>query len=64
MTTKDLKVTGSTFTSPDPESQRISSTEHARPARNLGEEVRAQRTFQKGVVPDVDLALTTRNSGK
>ncbi|MDE1822682.1 MAG: hypothetical protein KGI98_17735 [Euryarchaeota archaeon] len=64
---KNLKVTGSTFTSPDPESQRISGTRSAsgksRGSRNLESGVRAQRTLTtgSGQVLTPDLALATRN---
>ena len=63
---KDLKqVTGSTFTHADPEAQQLGDTEHARKGdRNLSREVRFQRTYMKGVVPEVDLALATRNRSK
>ena len=62
-----MKVTGTTFTQPDPQDQRISGTRSAsgksRGSRNLDSEVRAQRTLTtgSGQVPTPDLALATRN---
>lgn len=55
------KIIGTTFTDPDPPAQRIGSTrgaKHASPQNRL-DEVRPIRTYQKGVVPSPDLALTT-----
>lgn len=55
------KIIGTTFTSPDPPAQRIGSTDGAKRGspQNRLDEVRPLRTFQKGVVPQQDLALTT-----
>lgn len=57
------KVTGSTFTSPDPAGQRIGSTDGAKRASPESRltDVRPLRTYQRGVVPSTDLALATRN---
>lgn len=65
-----MKVTGTTFTQPDPEDQRIGGTKSAsgrqRGTRDLGTEIRAQRTLTtgSGQVSVPDLALATRGSRK
>lgn len=53
------KVTGSTFTREDPESQRQPSAEHSSGQCDTGG-VRPLRTYTRGAVPEQDLALATR----
>lgn len=57
------KVTGTTFTQPDPPAQRIGSTDGAKRASPESRltDVRPLRTYQRGVVNSTDLALVTRH---